>query len=81
MTDAAREILERALQLSSDDRIRLAHDLLESVDGDDLGELSQDWIEEIGRRVDRVVAGKAGPDEDWREVLDRIRARRNERSA
>ena len=44
-------------------------------------EFSKEWIEEIGHRVDRVVAGKAGPDEDWRVVLDRIRSRRTERQS
>jgi hypothetical protein len=48
---------------------------------DDVGDLSQEWIEEIARRVDRVVAGEAGPDEDWRVVLDRIRGRRTDQSA
>lgn len=79
MTNDARELLERALALAPDERIRLAHDLLQSVD--DVGDLSTEWIEEIAHRVDRVVAGEAGPDEDWRVVLDRIRGRRTDRSA
>ncbi len=81
MTNAARELLERALLLDPDERIRLAHDLLESVEGDEVGEFSAEWITEIEQRVSRVVAGSAGPDEDWRVVLDRIRRRGTEPSA
>jgi Putative addiction module component len=81
MTNAARELLERALLLNPNERIRLARDLLESVESDDVGEFSAEWIAEIEERVDRVVAGDAGPDEDWRAVLDRIRGRGADRSA
>jgi hypothetical protein len=35
--------------------------------------LTQEWHEEVYRRVDLILEGKGGPDEDWRVVLDRIR--------
>lgn len=81
VTKAARELLESALQLTPDERVRLAHDLLCSVDNEDVGELSGEWLEEIQLRVDRAISGAAEPDEDWRIVLDRIRRRQTERSA
>ena len=82
MTNAAKDVLARALQLTADERIRLAHDLLESVDSDDeVGTFSQEWIEEIQRRVERVVSGEAGRAEDWQVVLDRIQRRHAERGA
>ena len=82
MTEAAKDLLAQALQLTADERVRLAHDLLHSVDDqEDVGEFSAEWIEEIQYRVRRILAGEDGPDEDWRVVLDRIRNRRSERSA
>lgn len=73
MTETTREILERALTLPAAERVKLAQELLESVDEREGAELSPAWIAEIERRVGDVVAGRAGPDEDWRVVLDRIR--------
>lgn len=75
MADSTRELLERALKLPPNERVKLAHDLLQSVD-DAEADLSPEWIEEIERRVERVLAGTGGHDEDWRIVLDRIRNRR-----
>jgi putative addiction module component (TIGR02574 family) len=73
MTETTREILERALTLPAAERVKLAQELLESVDEREAAALSPAWIAEIERRVGDVVAGRAGPDEDWRVVLDRIR--------
>jgi len=73
VTETARELLERALQLSPDERLRLARGLLDSVEGDDLGDFSQEWLDELAQRVDGVLAGEAGPDEDSRVVIDRLR--------
>jgi putative addiction module component (TIGR02574 family) len=75
MTEATRDLLERALKLPATERVKLAQELLESVGDEEAGELSASWISELERRVREVVAGRAGPDEDWRTVLDRIRLR------
>jgi len=77
----AKDLLEQALQLDEDERVLLAHDLLESVGGDDRPDFSPEWIAELARRVDLVAKGEAGPDEDWRVVLDRIRRRHLDQSA
>ena len=75
MTDKARALLEQALKLAPAERAQLAYEILETVESDDeTGDgLTQEWRDEIARRVDRVLAGQGGPDEDWRVVLDRIR--------
>lgn len=67
--------MEQALTLAPAERAQLAYEILETVEPDDEKSdgLTQEWREEIARRVDRVLAGKGGPDEDWRVVLDRIR--------
>ena len=75
MTKKARNLLEQALKLPEAERTKLACEILESVDGNDAeGDgLTEEWREEIARRVDRILAGKGGADEDWRVVLDRVR--------
>jgi putative addiction module component (TIGR02574 family) len=76
MTDAARTVLEQALKLSASERLELARELIGSVEPGSVDDgLAPAWIEEIERRVKDVVAGEAGPDEDWRVVLDRVRRR------
>jgi putative addiction module component (TIGR02574 family) len=74
MTDKARAILDQVMKLPPAERAQIAYEILETVDEHEGGDgLTQEWREEIARRVDRVLAGKGGPDEDWRVVLDRIR--------
>ncbi len=53
------ESLEReALQLSPEDRARLAHDLLDSLDELSPEELDRLWLEEAGRRAAQIDAGE-----------------------
>jgi putative addiction module component (TIGR02574 family) len=60
MTKKARELLEQALTLAPDERLELARQIEESVEGSDNAlKLSPEWREEIGRRVKRVVSGRA----------------------
>jgi putative addiction module component (TIGR02574 family) len=79
MTESTRELLERALTLPSAERVKLAHELLDSVTDEEAHELSPAWIAELERRVRDYVAGHGGPDEDWRVVLDRVRKDRGAR--
>ena len=68
MADGAR-VLEDALTLPVEDRARVAHELLRSLEPDD-GDVTAAWTDEIRRRVDEVEAGTAELDD-----LDTVRAR------
>lgn len=51
--------LEReALQLPAEDRARLAHELLDSLDELSPEELDRLWVEEAGRRAAQIDAGE-----------------------
>jgi len=71
MTQNAERLLEVALQLSPNERAKIAAELLSSLDaqGDDV---KAAWAAEITRRA---AEADADPDdeEDWREALDDIR--------
>ncbi len=69
MADAAR-ILEEALTLSTDERARLAHELIHSLEPED-ADAEAAWGEEIKRRVDEIEAGTAEL-EDWETVRARL---------
>lgn len=71
MADAA-HVLEEALTLSADERARLAHELIHSLEPDD-PDASVAWSDEIRRRVDEIEAGTAEL-EDWDSVKARLEA-------
>jgi putative addiction module component (TIGR02574 family) len=68
MADRAR-VLEDALTLPVEDRARVAHELLRSLDPDD-GDVTAAWTDEIQRRIDEIEAGTAELDD-----LDTVRSR------
>lgn len=61
------ELLKRALELPPAERLRLARELVESVDDTPEGELEElaaldpEFVAELRRRAERVRSGKAGP--------------------
>jgi putative addiction module component (TIGR02574 family) len=71
MADAAR-LLEEALTLSPNERARLAHELIHSLEPDD-PDASVAWSDEIRRRIDEIEAGTAKL-EDWESVKARLEA-------
>ena len=71
MADPAR-VLEDALTLTTDDRARIAHELIHSLGPED-AEASAAWSKEIRRRVDEIEAGTAEL-EDWEIVRARLEA-------
>jgi putative addiction module component (TIGR02574 family) len=71
MADAAR-ILEEALTLSANERARLAHELIHSLEPDD-PDASVAWSEEVRKRIDDIEAGNAKL-EDWESVKARLEA-------
>jgi hypothetical protein len=76
VSEKARTLLEEALRLPEAERLKLAFEILESVEGAaGKGDgLPQEWREQVSRRVDSILQGSGRPDEEWRVVLDRIRS-------
>lgn len=74
MTREGHDLLERALKLSPADRMKLAHEILDSV-GDETEEdadVSPEWREEIERRLqDEPKPGKPWPTGE--DVIARLR--------
>jgi len=70
VTDATRSVLRQALALEPDERALLAAELLASLEESD-DDVQRAWAAEIERRS-RDAAAERG--EDWRVVLDEIRA-------
>lgn len=71
MADRAR-VLEDALTLTVEDRARVAHELLRSLEPGD-PDAAAAWSDEIRRRIDEVEAGTAQLD-DWETVKARLAA-------
>jgi putative addiction module component (TIGR02574 family) len=63
MTDAASELLKRALALTPEERAELAGSLLESLDpvDEDPKAVEAAWNEEIARRIEDLDSGKVEP--------------------
>jgi putative addiction module component (TIGR02574 family) len=73
VTASTRALLKRILRLPPAQRVGLAYEILESVEKSDEGRcLSPEWRDEIERRIENVLSGKAGPGEDHRVVMKRI---------
>jgi putative addiction module component (TIGR02574 family) len=68
--------MTQALELSREDRAKLARDLLASLDEplDDPPEAAAAWLAEIERRIAELDAGKASS-VPWPEARERILAR------
>jgi putative addiction module component (TIGR02574 family) len=79
MTQASpAELLECALRLPADDRLALATEILESVEGPDDPKWVASWAAELDRRVKELDAGtvKTIPWEQVKsEMLQRLRSR------
>lgn len=78
MPDAVHVLLQGALDLSEDQRLRLASEIIGSVDGPADPDWESQWLAELDRRVERARAeGDRGA--PWPEararILDRLRNR------
>ena len=71
MTKDAAKLLEQALQLSPNERAKIATELLSSLDQQD-DDVKAAWAAEINRRA---ADAETDPDdeEDWRSALDEVR--------
>lgn len=78
MTMTSEELRAAALTLPARDRARLAHDLLNSLDGPADPGVDAAWIAELGRRAHEIAEGAVQP-VDWSVVRDRIASRLRER--
>ena len=67
MTEAARTILDQALSLADEERLRLAEALFDSLSADAQEEIDRAWREEILRRMDQVRRGEVEL-ESWEDV-------------
>jgi putative addiction module component (TIGR02574 family) len=63
VSEATKELLKRALELPVGERVKLAREILESVDSveDDELELEPEFLAELNRRADDFLAGRAAP--------------------
>ena len=64
-------VLSAAVQLSVPERLRLIDDLASSVPDDQPPQLSDDWLNEIERRVADLDSGAVKPD-SWEDVRQRL---------
>jgi putative addiction module component (TIGR02574 family) len=71
MTAAAKQIIEAALKLDPADRVKVAQELLESVDAGANGGLDAKWIEELEQRAQETDAGR-GDFLSWPEARREI---------
>lgn len=82
MAETADELRDQALALPTQDRARLASDLLASLDSDivDIAEIDRLWSTETQRRAAMLESGGAGI-VSWDEVEQRFAERRSHRHA
>jgi putative addiction module component (TIGR02574 family) len=74
MTQAAEEILQKALELPEEDRDRIADSLWRSVHGGTTESIAEEWNIEIERRVAEIDEGKVEM-RPWDETLERLEKR------
>ena len=77
MTEATRDLLKRALALPPEERMRLAHEILGSLIGEDEVAIDDEFAAELERR-----SNEPPPEGGWptgKQVLDEARARLRER--
>jgi putative addiction module component (TIGR02574 family) len=74
MTQAAEEILQKALQLPEEDRDRIADSLWRSVHGGTAESIAEEWNIEIERRIAEIDEGEVEM-RPWDETLERLEKR------
>ncbi len=71
MTSAAKKLVLQALDLSEDERLEMAAELLASVEGPGDSDWESAWLEELERRrTTAESSGELGP--EWSEVRSRL---------
>ena len=73
VSDRVSEILKAALALSPEERERLARELLESVDGEDVY-IDPEELERIEAEAEAIASGRVRA-EPWEAVYERLQAK------
>jgi hypothetical protein len=73
MTTTVEEVLKKALQLSEDERARVAAELLASLEPDVETRDEEAWIAEVERRAQAAIGGLPGL--SWDETRTRVEER------
>lgn len=76
MHTTVEQLAKEAMSLPGESRARLADLLVDSLEGDELGQVQEAWVGEAKRRRDEVRAGKVTTvpgDEALHEVRESIR--------
>jgi len=71
MTEQAAALLQKAMELSEQERAQLASSLLESLDPATDGDVQAAWDQEISKRIADLDSGKAKT-VPWPEALTRL---------
>ncbi len=71
---STKDVLNEALGLPPEERARIAHELIASLDEKDEPGAEDAWLAEVERRLQEVDAGSARLD-DWDNVRERVAAR------
>lgn len=74
MTNVARKLLDEVLALAEEDRVKIASEVLASLDGPPDADWDEAWVAELERR-ERAAAERGTPAPEWSEVRARILAR------
>lgn len=74
MTQAAEELLQKALELPEEDRDRIADSLWRSVHSKENPSVEEAWADEAERRAAEVDEGNAET-RPWSETLEKLQAR------
>ena len=74
MTEPARKLLRDVLGLPEEDRVRIATEVLASLDGPPDADWDAAWAVELERRQ-QAAADRGDPAPEWAEVRARILAR------
>ena len=74
MTSAAKKLLEQALNLSEEERERLAEALFATLQREAPEDVALAWDEEVRRRVRAAERGETSA-RDWDEVYRELRAK------
>jgi putative addiction module component (TIGR02574 family) len=72
MTEAANHLLEQAMSLSPEERVRVARQLLGSVDLEE-DEWDRAWLVELDQRLARTRASDE-PTLSWEQLQQRLRS-------
>lgn len=74
MTNTARKLLDEVLSLPEEDRVKIASEVLASLDGPAEAGWDEAWLEELERR-ERAAATRGTPAPEWSDVRARILVR------